>query len=100
MPVGMSLLSVFLAFFFSFLAIQCTGVTDITPLTAASKASYVSAFKLVYLSSLSFAGISLVVAFFSKNVDQYMTSFLNKRVDGQHSSERENTVEAQMEVKK
>lgn len=27
MPVGMSLLSVFLAFFFSFLAIQCTGVT-------------------------------------------------------------------------
>jgi hypothetical protein len=27
MPLGMSLLSVFLAFFFSFLAIQCTGVT-------------------------------------------------------------------------
>ncbi|PSK46092.1 hypothetical protein B9Z65_5060 [Elsinoe australis] len=41
MPVGMSLLSVFLAFFFSFLAIQCTGVTDITPLTAASKASQI-----------------------------------------------------------
>jgi hypothetical protein len=31
MPVGMSLLSVFLAFFFSFLAIQCTGVTGTTP---------------------------------------------------------------------
>jgi uncharacterized oligopeptide transporter (OPT) family protein len=41
MPVGMSLLSVFLAFFFSFLAIQCTGVTDVTPLTAASKASQI-----------------------------------------------------------
>jgi uncharacterized oligopeptide transporter (OPT) family protein len=41
MPVGMSLLSVFLAFFFSFLAIQCTGVTDITPLTAVSKASQI-----------------------------------------------------------
>lgn len=41
MPIGMSLLSVFLAFFFSFLAIQCTGVTDITPLTAASKASQI-----------------------------------------------------------
>lgn len=27
MPLGMSLLSVFLAFFFSFLAVQCTGVT-------------------------------------------------------------------------
>lgn len=39
MPVGMSLLAVFLAFFFSFLAVQCAGVTDITPLTAASKVS-------------------------------------------------------------
>jgi OPT oligopeptide transporter protein len=27
MPVGMTLLAVFLAFFFSFLAIQCSGVT-------------------------------------------------------------------------
>lgn len=41
MPVGMSLLSVILAFIFSFLAIQCSGVTDVTPLTAASKASQV-----------------------------------------------------------
>ena len=41
MPVGMSLLSIFLAFFFSFLAVQCAGVTDITPLTAASKASQI-----------------------------------------------------------
>ncbi|KAF2867123.1 oligopeptide transporter [Massariosphaeria phaeospora] len=41
MPVGMSLLSVFLAFFFSFVAIQCTGVTDITPLTGVSKASQI-----------------------------------------------------------
>jgi uncharacterized oligopeptide transporter (OPT) family protein len=41
MPVGMSILAVFLAFFFSFVAVQCTGVTDITPLTAASKASQI-----------------------------------------------------------
>jgi len=41
MPVGMSILSVVLAFFFSFVAVQCTGVTDITPLTAASKASQI-----------------------------------------------------------
>ena len=39
MPVGMSILAIFLGFIFSFLAIQCTGITDITPLTAASKAS-------------------------------------------------------------
>jgi len=41
MPVGDSILCVILAFFFSFLAIQCTGVTDITPLTAAAKASQI-----------------------------------------------------------
>ncbi|KAF2648683.1 oligopeptide transporter [Lophiostoma macrostomum CBS 122681] len=39
MPVGMSLLSVFLTAFFSFVGIQCTGVTDITPLTAIGKIS-------------------------------------------------------------
>ncbi|KAK4495390.1 hypothetical protein PRZ48_013721 [Zasmidium cellare] len=41
MPVGMSILAIFLAFFFSLLAVQCVGVTDITPLTAASKASQI-----------------------------------------------------------
>lgn len=39
MSVGESVLAIFLSFFFSLLAIQCTGATDITPLTAASKAS-------------------------------------------------------------
>jgi hypothetical protein len=56
MPVSEILLALFLAFFFSFLAIQATGVTgksfrqliqyllpriDITPLTAVSKASQI-----------------------------------------------------------
>ncbi|KAI9686320.1 MAG: hypothetical protein M1820_010644 [Bogoriella megaspora] len=41
MPVKETLLALFLAFFFSFLAIQATGATDITPLTAASKASQI-----------------------------------------------------------
>lgn len=41
MPVGESILCLFLAFFFSFMAIQCTGATDITPLTAASKSSQI-----------------------------------------------------------
>lgn len=39
MSIGESILAIFLACFFSLLAIQCTGATDITPLTAASKAS-------------------------------------------------------------
>ncbi|KAI9663058.1 MAG: hypothetical protein M1821_008106 [Bathelium mastoideum] len=41
MPIQETLLALFLAFFFSFLAIQATGATDITPLTAASKASQI-----------------------------------------------------------
>lgn len=36
---GMSLLAVLLGFIFAFLAIQCTGVTDTTPLTTAAKAT-------------------------------------------------------------
>ncbi|KAK2814262.1 hypothetical protein FQN49_008253 [Arthroderma sp. PD_2] len=38
-PIPASLLSLFLAFIFSFIAVQATGATDITPLTAISKAS-------------------------------------------------------------
>ncbi|KAG0636378.1 OPT oligopeptide transporter protein-domain-containing protein [Tuber brumale] len=37
--VGMSILAILLGFIFSFLVIQCTGVTDATPLTTAAKAS-------------------------------------------------------------
>lgn len=36
---GMSILAVLLGFIFAFLAIQCTGVTDTTPLTTAAKAT-------------------------------------------------------------
>jgi uncharacterized oligopeptide transporter (OPT) family protein len=38
-PIGVSILSLILAFFFAFLAIQCTGATDTTPITTVSKAS-------------------------------------------------------------
>lgn len=37
--VGLSILASLLAFIFAFLAIQCGAVTDVTPLTAAAKAS-------------------------------------------------------------
>ncbi|KAF8424292.1 OPT oligopeptide transporter protein-domain-containing protein [Tirmania nivea] len=37
--VGMSVLAILLGFIFAFLAIQCTGATDITPLTTAAKAT-------------------------------------------------------------
>ncbi|RVD80561.1 uncharacterized protein DFL_008456 [Arthrobotrys flagrans] len=38
-PVGYSILSLVLGLFFALLAIQCTGATDITPITTVSKAS-------------------------------------------------------------
>ncbi|KAF3901992.1 hypothetical protein ABW21_db0209393 [Orbilia brochopaga] len=38
-PVGYSILSLILGLFFALLAIQCTGATDITPVTTVSKAS-------------------------------------------------------------
>ncbi|MCJ1407247.1 hypothetical protein MMC19_001318 [Ptychographa xylographoides] len=41
MAIGETCLALFLTFFFSFLAIQATGATDITPLTGASKASQI-----------------------------------------------------------
>ncbi|KAI5845939.1 OPT oligopeptide transporter protein-domain-containing protein [Tricharina praecox] len=37
--VGLSILAILLGFIFAFLAIQCTGATDTTPLTAAAKAT-------------------------------------------------------------
>ncbi|RPA85009.1 OPT superfamily oligopeptide transporter [Ascobolus immersus RN42] len=39
LPVGLSLFSIVLGFFFAFLAVQATGTTDITPTTATGKAS-------------------------------------------------------------
>lgn len=41
MGVGESILAYVLAILFAFLAVQCAGATDITPLTAASKASQI-----------------------------------------------------------
>lgn len=41
MSVGESILAYLLAIIFSFMAIQCTGATDVTPLTAASKSSQI-----------------------------------------------------------
>ncbi|KAF3934514.1 hypothetical protein ABW19_dt0205842 [Dactylella cylindrospora] len=38
-PVGVSILSILFAFIFSFLAIQCTGASDTTPVSTVAKAS-------------------------------------------------------------
>ena len=64
---------------------------------AANKTAYFNAFKLVYLASLSFGAVAVIVAFFARDVDHLMTGFLNKRVDGRYDATRENTVEVQTE---
>ena len=61
--------------------------------TTAVKDSYSASFRTVYLSSLAFSGIALIAAFFTTDVDAYMTSFLNKRVDGTQRVESEKGVE-------
>jgi len=69
-------------------------------LQTAVKDSYSRSFRIVFLSSLGFAGIALVASVFAQNVDHLMTNFLNKRIDGKYDATRENTVEAQMEERK
>lgn len=49
-------------------------------LAAAQKRAYARSFSVVYLSSLSFGGLALVVAFFATDVDKYLTNFVNKTV--------------------
>lgn len=51
-----------------------------TALATAQKRAYAESLKTVYLSSLAFGGLALVVAFFSSDVDKYLTGFVNKTV--------------------
>lgn len=44
----------------------------------ATKAAFTHAFKVVYLSSLAFAGIAIVASLFVTDVDKYMTDYVNK----------------------
>lgn len=44
----------------------------------ATKDAYTHAFKIVYLSTLAFAGISIVASLFVKDVDKYLTDYVNK----------------------
>lgn len=57
LPVGLSILSIVLGFVFAFLAIQCTGVTDVTPLTTAAKAT-----QLILGGATSSSGFSVADA--------------------------------------
>lgn len=46
----------------------------------ATKDAYAHAFKVVYLSSIAFAGIAIVASLFVTDIDKYMTNFVNKTI--------------------
>ncbi|CAI6290664.1 unnamed protein product [Periconia digitata] len=57
-------------------------------LAAAQKRAAAESLKNVYLSSLSFGFVALLVALFFSDVDQYLTGFVNKTVvDGKRKNE-------------
>lgn len=59
-------------------------------LHAAQKRAYAESFKTVYLSSLAFGGVALIISNLSADVDKYLTGFVNKTVV--QAKEKENQV--------
>lgn len=49
-------------------------------LALATKHAYAHTFKIVYLATLAFTGIGLIAAFFIKDVDKYLTNYVNKTI--------------------
>lgn len=42
--------------------------------------AYKSSFRVVYLASLAFGGVSIISALFVRDISQYLTNFVNKRI--------------------
>ncbi|KIW12779.1 hypothetical protein PV08_07966 [Exophiala spinifera] len=62
-------------------AMEAVPGVDIAVLNAlqfATRQAYTHAFKIVYLASLGFTGIGLCSAFFLKDVNDYLTNYVNK----------------------
>lgn len=45
-----------------------------------TKHAYAHAFEIVYLATLSFTGVGLFAAFFIKDVNDYLTDYVNKTI--------------------
>lgn len=54
--------------------------TILEALALATKQAYAHAFKLVYLATIGFTGIGLIAAFYIKDVDEYLTGYVNKTI--------------------
>lgn len=73
--------------------------TILAAVTVARKKAYSSSFAIVYLSSIAFGGLALIAAFFTSNVDSFMTNFVNKRVDNTRKHHDEPGLEMETGVK-
>lgn len=62
------------------------------------KIAYASSFKVVYLSSLAFAGVSIITAWFVSDVDSLLTNFVNKKIHGAKAGVVEKTVDLDGDV--
>lgn len=49
-------------------------------LAAATVDAFIASFKTVYLSSLAWGGLAIIAAFFTVNLEKYMTNYVNKAV--------------------
>jgi uncharacterized membrane protein len=54
--------------------------TILAALSTATQDANASSYKIVYLSSLGFGGVSIIAAFFATGIDEYLTGFLNKTI--------------------
>jgi hypothetical protein len=69
------------------------GITTniLAAVSTATQDANASSYKIVYLSSLGFGGVSIIVALFATNVDKYLTGFINKTITStkdQHHNEK------------
>ena len=58
--------------------------TILTALNEGTMAAYKSSFRVVYLASLAFGAISIISALFVRDISQYLTNFVNKRIHEPH----------------
>ena len=54
--------------------------TILEALALATNQAYAHAFKIVYLATLGFTAIGFIAAFFIKDVDEYLTTYVNKTI--------------------
>lgn len=66
----------------AYVTVQGVNSTILAAIGEGTKSAYAASFKTVYLSTLAFGFTALIVSFFTTDINEYMTSFVNKTVSG------------------